>query len=234
MAISIFVSFDLAKLWLKAKQIKEYSKIHEVMEASSFFSPMDKEVARSKTNIERQRTYLWVGRLDANKDPLTLIKAFINFLNVAPNDKLYIIFNGDALLSEIENLRREHPQSFQNIFLIGGIAHMDMAYWFNSADFILSTSHYEGSGIAVCEGMSCGCIPILSDIHSFRMMTNEGQCGLLFTPGNVNSLELALVESTLLDISKERDKVLDQFNVNLSFKAIASKMLRVSEKLLKE
>jgi len=80
--------------------------------------------------------------------------------------------------------------------------------------------------VAVCEAMSCGCIPVLTDIPSFRMMTGEGTCGLLFKPGNVNELTDRLITCCSLDVAIEKRKVLDYFQYNLSFWAIAGKMIQ--------
>ncbi|HEX3386522.1 MAG TPA: glycosyltransferase, partial [Mucilaginibacter sp.] len=80
----------------------------------------------------------------------------------------------------------------ESITLVGELPHDELQYWFNSADFTLSASHYEGSGTAVCEAMSCGCVPIVTDIPSFRMITDNGRCGLLYEPGNEHALLDAL------------------------------------------
>jgi glycosyltransferase involved in cell wall biosynthesis len=219
-----FTSDKQAEHWLKKKQIKSASKVHEIMEASSVFYPIPKAIARAHTLIRSSPAYLWVGRLDTNKDPLTLAKAFVNFLTTAPQARLYVIYQQDDLLDDVKKITDEYPE---NIFLIGKISHSELLYWFNSADFIISTSHYEGSGIAVCEAMSCGCIPVLTDIPSFRMMTGEGRCGLLFSPGDTRSLAEALIKSQKLNIEDMRKEVLDYFSANLSFKAIADRMTEV-------
>jgi glycosyltransferase involved in cell wall biosynthesis len=96
--------------------------------------------------------------------------------------------------------------------------------WFNAADFFISTSHREGSGIAASEAMSCGCIPVLSNIISFRRMTGPGKCGLLFEAGNPDSLLQTLIQTNGMDTEAEKGKVLEQFRAELSFEAIAKKI----------
>ena len=81
-----------------------------------------------------------------------------------------------------------------------------MQLWYNSADFIISGSHYEGSGVAVTEAMSCGCIPVVTDIPSFRSMTGQGKCGLLFKPGNEQDLLAALLKTKEMDMEIEKSK----------------------------
>lgn len=222
-----FASHDLADPWIKAGQIKGSGKIHEVMEVSSTFYNIT-EI--QKATADYSKTYIWVGRLDANKDPFTLIKAFRQFAAIKPEAKLILIFRGDMLLRETKQLLNEDRKADQ-ITLIEDVNHSELLQWYNKAAFVISTSYYEGSGTAVCEAMSCGCIPILSSIPSFRMMTNEAQVGFLFEAGNVDALKNALVKSTQIDIKEEQEKVLDQYEQHLSFHAISRKMFSVINQL---
>jgi glycosyltransferase involved in cell wall biosynthesis len=213
-----FVSKRQADNWISSKQIRDPKKVHEVMECSSIYRRMDRDLARAKTNVSG-KIYLWVGRFDRNKDPITLVKVFIEFLKNETDVFLYLIYQQNDLLSEVKALVQGH----ERIILVGRQDKEQLSYWYNSADFIISTSHYEGSGIAVCEAMSCGCIPILTSISSFRWMTNE-KVGLLFTAGDAGELHQALIESAGLDHELERRKVIENFQTRLSFSAIASIM----------
>jgi len=223
-----FTAAALAQSWIERRQISSPAKIHEVMEVSSRFYPMDRGEARRHTPVEGVLNFLWVGRLDANKDPRTLVQAFMEFLAIEKRAKLYVIFQQDHLLREIHQLLDTKPGERNQIVLVGKVDHDSLIYWYNSVDFIISTSHYEGSGIAVCEAMSCGCIPVLTDIASFRMMTGEGTCGLLFKPGNVHELTERLITCCSLDVASEKRKVLSYFHDKLSFQAIASKMIHTA------
>ena len=53
---------------------------------------------------------------------------------------------------------------------------------YNQHQFFILGSHYEGSGYALLEAMACGCIPIVTNIPSYKFMTNNGDCALLFSP----------------------------------------------------
>jgi len=212
-----FASHELASGWVHKGQIRDTSKVTEVMEASSPFRPPSDTRSGSK--------YIWVGRLDENKDPITLLKGFIKFLTHAPSSTLTVIFAGGHLLPETESVIKQASAASGNILMQGPVPHHELPRWLGEADFIISTSHYEGSGVAVCEAMSCGCIPILSHIPSFRMMTRRGEVGLLFAPGDADDLARILLRSTRMDILAEREKTLRQFRSELSFEAISKKML---------
>ena len=226
----LFASHELGAEWVNNGIISSSEKIHEVMEVSSIFSPMDKVSARLKTGIKSSTVFLWVGRLNDNKDPLTVIRAFLRFAELNPESRLYMIYHTDELLEQINELLAQSPRK-DAIILIGKVPHSDLQYWFNSADIILSGSHYEGSGTAVCEAMSCGCMPIVTDISSFRMITDNGRCGLLFEPGNENALLSALKQAVDIDIHEKQKLSLEYFRSNLSFDAIAKRIQEIAASL---
>lgn len=228
-----FPSFDQARPWVTQKQIRSLEKVYEIMEVPSVFYPIDKLSAKAKTKVTGTKIYLWVGRFDANKDPLTLLKAFISFAERNPHAKLYVIFQQNDLIEEVKDLLIEANEIAKQIILVGKVEHNELLFWYNSADFIISTSRYEGMGVAVSEAMSCGCVPILTNISSFRAMTKNEDFGLLFEAGNDSDLALALNKSLSIDLEKQREKTLDQYKSNLSAEAISNKMITVFKKALK-
>jgi glycosyltransferase involved in cell wall biosynthesis len=223
----LFTSAEFGDHWLRNGNIGDPEKIHEVIQASSFFYPADRSAARSALQVTGSPVFLWVGRLDANKDPFTVIKAFARFLLIQPLAKLYMIYQEEELLQDVVGLVTSFDNAPAAIQLVGKAAPEELQNWYNSADFIISSSHYEGSGVAVSEAMSCGCIPVVTNIISFRRMTGPGKCGLLYRPGNENELLSALVKTLQLDLEAERHKVLEQFRNELSFEAIGRKIQEV-------
>jgi glycosyltransferase involved in cell wall biosynthesis len=222
----LFCSIEQGLQWVKARQIEDPRKIKEVMGTSSAFTTGNKDAAKLKTNADGNPTFLWVGRLDHNKDPFTLVKAFLTFQNRHSAARLYMIYQTFELLEEVKDLIRDAPNG-TSISLIGKVKNDELLYWYNSADFIISSSHYEGSGVAVCEGLSCGCIPIVTDIPSFRMMTANGQIGLLYNPGDEHGLVACLNRSLVLDKEEMKHRVLRQFDQKLSFEANARQIVDV-------
>jgi glycosyltransferase involved in cell wall biosynthesis len=229
----LFAAREMGDEWVSRMIIRRAGKIREVMEASSDFSWMDRREARERTGVRGNPVFLWVGRLDANKDPLTVVRAFLKFtasqtLGIQPSARLYMIFPTRELLPAVEELLNLAQGGRESVVLVGEKPHEAMAEWYNSADYIISGSHYEGSGIAVCEAMSCGCIPVLTDILSFRKMTGHGKCGILYPPGDEDALATALVQITTMDGEVGRQKVLYQFRSDLSFEAIADGIYSVA------
>jgi glycosyltransferase involved in cell wall biosynthesis len=215
-----FTANDLATNWLEEKLISSPAKIFEVMETTSVFHVVDRKEARAVTNIAAAKSYLWVGRLNANKDPLLLVKTFLEFAEKHDSVRLYMVFQTKDLLPEMKSLMEKHPEAASAITLVGKVPHSELLYWYNSCDFIVSCSHYEGSGVAICEALSCGCIPLVTDIPSFNYMTGKA-CGKSFSPGDDAGLLSVLKASQNMDRAKERKRVLDQYQSRLSATAIA-------------
>jgi len=224
-----FTSKQMGETWLSERLISHEKKIHEVMVGSSVFNPVKKEIARSKNNIHGTPIFLWAGRLDKNKDPVTVVKAFLRFNLSYPAAKLYMIFQTNELLQEIESLVEAHTIK-DAIVLVGKVSHADMLYWFNSADFFISGSHFEVFGAALSEAMSCGSIPIVTNIPSFQKIT-ANSCGLLYNAGDQEALFTALQQTATMNIEKEKEKVAWQFEKHLSFDAIAQKIQEIAASL---
>ena len=215
----LFTAKEMGQDWLDQRIIRHPDKIRQVMEASSGFTPGDSHIARTTLGLAGDPIFLFVGRLDANKDPLTVANAFLQFRH--PSAKLYMLFHTRELLPDLMALLETTPGAKEKIILIGEKSHEEMEQWFRASEYIISGSHYEGGGIAVCEAMSCGCIPILTDILSFRMMTGNGACGILYPPGDPKALLSALQQITAKDKAAEKQNTLAQFQKELSFQAIA-------------
>ncbi|WP_341225349.1 glycosyltransferase family 4 protein [uncultured Arcticibacterium sp.] len=219
----LFTSKGLAQIFVEDKIIRDSNLIHEVMEFSSRFI---------NRNMNRPaHSFLWIGRLDANKDPITMLKGFRLYLYHNPKAKLNMIYASAIIEDEVKLYIKENEMSAA-VKLLGKIPHDRLEVLFNSSVFFISASHYEGMGIAFCEAMSCGCIPIGTNIAPFRSMTDDRACALLFEPGNEVDLFNKLKESERIDIEKMRELVLLQFKNKLSFNAIGRRIEEVADRLV--
>jgi len=227
----LFTAKEQADPWVKRGIIKSDKKITEVTEGSTDFEKINKEEAQCITGINGNNNFLWVGRLDKNKDPLTVVKAFLQYAQTAPESKLFMIYQQNELEKSVTDLLAKNNTK-NHILLVGKKPHEELLYWYNSVDFFLSGSHKEGSGYALIEAMACGCIPVVTDIPSFRKITAGGKTGFLYEAGNVPALYAALC--SLRNISKKEysAKVIAHFNQNLSFKSIADSIYAVCTKLI--
>ena len=200
----LFTAHETGVHWAKKGNIDSEEKIRELMEVSSSFNVTDKIIAKEKTGVSGSPVFLWVGRLNQNKDPLTAIKAFLRFSTLQPDARLYMIYHTDELIAEIKNLLPQ-KNDLNPVVLVGKIEHHDLLYWFNSADYFISASHYEGSGTALTEAMSCGCMPVVSSIPSFKKICNN--FGLFFEPGNEDALFNALQQTMQINAGEKKNEI---------------------------
>lgn len=213
----LFHSKEQAEPWIRSGIIGSRDKVFEITEGSTSFRPLNREEARSITGVSGELVFLWVGRLNANKDPFTVVKGFADYAAVRPGARLYMIYSEDDLLAEVKEFIHQQQLS-GHVVLVGKKLHDELRAWYSAADFYISGSHSEGSGYALIEAMACGCIPVVTDIPSYRKMTDNGRLGFLYTPGR--SEELLQVMERLTADDAIRQEIRRYFEEKLSFKAI--------------
>jgi len=216
-----FTSAGNAKQWISSRNITDAYKCREIPAGSTYFSGFDKQTSRQELQWENGIHFIWTGRLDANKDPLTVLKAFAEFLQVEPSARLHMIYLDDPLLPEIKKMLETDALLTKAVLMHGKIPHEQLQRWYSAADFYISASHYEGGSIALIEAMACGCIPVVTSIPS--SITAVGENGFFFTPGDADELYSTLMEVRSVYIDDLSKKVKDHFQEQLSFSAIARK-----------
>ena len=107
-----------------------------------------------------------------------------------------------------------------------------MAAIYSSADFLLQASRREFSGCAVLEAMACGAIPVVTDIPSFRAMTDRGRLGALFPIGDDRALADGVLAIPPERIPARSAEVAAHFRRELSFAAMAWRLAPVYDELL--
>jgi glycosyltransferase involved in cell wall biosynthesis len=222
----IFTSIGNAKPWLDKRIISSPNKLFEVLEASTFFKKGNKQEARKQLSMCGELNFLWVGRLDRNKDPLTVIAAFEKYLQFNTAATLFMVYQNEDLIDEIKNVIKKNETLQKGIKLIGKIPHQELCNWYTAADYYISASHKEGSGYALLEAMSCGCVPIVTDIPSFRTMTPR-EYAFLYEPGNAHQLFTSLMSLDKINYDEYSEGIQSFFTKDLSFKVIAEKLAEV-------
>ncbi len=212
----LFTSNQLAKPWLKTGLISSEDKIVECVEGSTQFK-FNPEIQKEKNS------FLWVGRLDKNKDPITVLKAFKEFLKHT-NATLTMFYKETELLQEVKNFIQINSLE-KNIILKGAVKNEDLELWYQKSEFFILSSYKEGGPFSLIEAMACGCIPIVSNIPAHQTMTNLGECGYLFEVANHSNLLNVLKSMMVKDKQEKRIQVLSHFEINLSHHAIAKKII---------
>lgn len=109
--MDFFTTVEQGKQWFPNK--KNHNKIMPVMEGSTFFNYetrdsdknffyRDRKKAIEKTGMTGSPSLLWVGRLDDNKDPLTVLAGFQLLAEKYENAMLYMIYSEADLINEVK------------------------------------------------------------------------------------------------------------------------------------
>ena len=218
-----FTSQEQAQDWQLAGIIRSPQPIFEVMEGSTSFMPAERASARQRTGLRGEPLFLWVGRLDHNKDPLTVLAGFEQALPAMPQARLAMIYHTEELLPAVQIRLAANPRLREAVTLVGRVPHDQIEHYFHSADYFVLGSHSEGSGFALAEAMACGVTPIVTDIPSFRMMTDRGRVGMLWPVGDAHALMAAIcLTTTQLAAPRNTRQFFEQ---TLSYPVIARRAL---------
>lgn len=228
----LFTSLGNANDWKSSGIIKNKEKIFELPAASTEFSRMHKASCKLKTGMAGDRNFLWVGRLNANKDPLTVLKGFDEYLAIKPGGKLYMIYQEDDLLPEVKELIANCKNLQAAVVLTGHIPYNDLPAWYSAADFYVSGSHREGGSYALLEAMACGCIPVVTAIPAALKVIEDGKYGISFQPGDAGDLAEKIAGLSQIDQPALSLAIENYFKKELSSEAIAVKLYDRCKKLL--
>ena len=226
-----FAARELAEGWIDQGLISKEQQIFEVMEGSTFFRCEDRTAARARTGLSGAPILLWVGNLKANKDPLTVLAGFEQLLQHVPAARLYMAYRATDLLPAVQERITASSSLRGAVTLLGNVEHPKLEDIYNSADYLVSGSHSEGSGFAVAEAMACGVIPVVTRIPSFMAMTDDGRAGACWTAGDPDALSRALrhvLQQPVEALSRQARGIFDQ---RLGYPAIARASLRAYAEL---
>ena len=215
-----FAARELAHEWVEQGSVRSLAAVYEVMELSSPFCYQDRAAARAITGLSGDPVVLWTGNLYPNKDPLTILAGFERLLEQAPHARLHMAYRYASLLPQVEARIASSPTLRQAVTLLGKIPHGQIAAYYNSADLFVQGSAKEGSGVALLDALACGVVPIVTDIPSFRVLTDGGRIGALWPVGDVEAFTAALLHvagQPLAPLSHEARRF---FDATWSFPAI--------------
>lgn len=162
---------------------------------------------------------LAVGRLDQSKDYPTLFRS----LSLLPSDagafKLFIAGNG--VLMDSLNILVDKLNLNEKIIFLG--SRYDVVDLMCAADIFISSSAWEGFGLAVAEAMSCECIVVATDCGGI-MRVVEGS-GFLVPPHDPMAMAASIINALHLSSSCSakkgliaRQRIVDLYSTQFAVK----------------
>jgi glycosyltransferase involved in cell wall biosynthesis len=211
--------------WRAAGLIAPSQRVYRVMESSTTLRSIDRAVARQASGVTGEPAVLWVGRLNANKDPLTVLEAFEASLTDLPAATLTMIYGAEELLPAVQERVRLSALLSSRVRLVGHVSRERLPAFYSAADIFVLGSHHEGSGYAVLEALACGVAPVVTDIPAFRVMTAQGSLGALWVPGEASGCARGLVDVALGRLAHNRARIRDHFERTLSWSAVGAEAM---------
>ena len=145
--------------------------------ASEAFSPRPGAPERVLQRWGVEAGYLlFVGALDARKDPGSLLRAWAAARAVRP--QLTLVVAGEP--------GPQAPPSMPGARLLGRVSDEDLADLYTSAGCFVFPSRYEGFGLPCLEAMSCGC-PVAAFRNS-SVPEVVGEAGMMVDDGDAEAL----------------------------------------------
>jgi glycosyltransferase involved in cell wall biosynthesis len=221
-----FCSRAQALPFARAHLMSATTPVYEIPESSSRFTPGDRAEARRSLGVQGSPLVLWVGHLDANKDPLTVLDAVSLAARTLPDLQLYCCYGAAPLLGAVQRRIARDPHLHGRVHLLGTVSHQCIEQLMRAADVFVLASHREGSGYALIEALACGLPPLVTDIASFRTLTGDGRIGSLWPTGNAPQLSKRLVAAATWPQSPTREATRAHFDRELSFAAVGRKLAR--------
>jgi len=153
---------------------------------------------------------LAVGRIEKNKNPLTLIKA-IQLLKKTNDIDIEVNWAGafhknianNDYLEECNRLIDEN-NLMDSWHWLGEIT--DVKKLYEQTDVVYHGSFGEGFPNVICEGLSMSCLVVASNVYDHPYIIEHGVNGFLFDPSDFNELYKLLLEVTLLS-KEEKSKI---------------------------
>ncbi|HEY7292418.1 MAG TPA: glycosyltransferase family 4 protein [Vicinamibacterales bacterium] len=200
--------------------------IRDVMEGSTTFS------AQARAADRRALSVLFVGRLNGNKDPLTVLGGFVQFAATRTDATLSFVYDGGDLEPALRTaIAALDADLGSRIVLLGRIPHEQMASIYGQADLFVLGSHHEGSGYAAVEALACGLVPALTDIAPFRALTDHGRVGALWRVADPASLRAALEHLTALPLAAASAASRERFEQEFSWPAIGRRAMTIYQEV---
>ena len=186
-AVSAGVADDLARTAGIARG--RVTVIHNPVISGDFMARASTAVDDPWLTADAPPVLVWVGRLVAQKDPHTLLRAFAE---VAAPARLLLLGEGE-LRPELERLVAE--LGLRGRVRFAGFQANPLP-WIREAHALVLSSRYEGLGNVIVEALGCGTAVVSTDCpHGPREILEDGRHGALVPVGDAAALAAAMREA---------------------------------------
>ena len=171
--------------------IEKLKNIYSGIDLTLFINEKNDQF-RKELNLDSNHLLLGsVGRLSNQKDPITMIEAFLIVSKNFPNAHLTLVGDGelrDEILIKINQLQlngRVHLTGNKN----------DPWKIYHSLDLFIMSSIYEGLGRSITEALSCGVPVVCTSVEGVPEIVRDNETGILVPPKDPGALATGIINS---------------------------------------
>ena len=212
-----------------SENLTQFVSNHFKKEGKTLANPI---LIKQNQNSNSEGKYiLFVGRLVPEKGVLTLLKAFQNISKQFPNEKLWIVGDGNQIV-ELQNFTENNK--LQNVLFLGNKSREELQEIYANCKFSVVPSEYlEAYGNVILESLAFGKTVITSDLVGIKEEIEQNNVGLTYSFKNQEALEEKMVE--LLSnsgLKSELENNIPNYLVTKTFAKHFSDLVNVYENLL--
>lgn len=158
-----------------------------------------------------QKVFFYAGRLNYEKGPDLLLKAFAEVIDAVPDARLVLAGDG-PLRQELEDMALTFNIDEEVVFL--GVRN-DVPAIMKAADVFVLSSRTEGMPNAVLEAMALSTPVVAFEVGGVKDLLRDGFTGRLSKPDDPHSLAMAMIELATHDeergrLASEGKKLVDE------------------------
>jgi glycosyltransferase involved in cell wall biosynthesis len=206
--------------FVRAGLLPRHVRVIEIPGMTSRFVPGDAAAARAATGLHGNPALLWIGHLDGNKDPLTVLDGVAAAVPDLPGLELWCCFGSAPLLPAVEARIARDPVLRGRVHLLGRVPHEQIELLMRAADLFVLASHREAGNCSLVEALATGLPPVVTDIPSSRALLGDGAVGDLWPPGDSRAFADALRAAAAAHGSDTRAEIRAYFESHLSSAAL--------------
>jgi glycosyltransferase involved in cell wall biosynthesis len=188
LAVSEATRKDLTSLF-KVSEEKITVAYHGAEGAFQPLTEVEDQEKFLKTQGLKKPFILFLGTLEPRKNIPTLLKAFADIMDQIHHDLVLVGQRGwkwEPIFKEMER-----PELKQRVHWVGYVSDAERVFFYNTADFLVYPSWYEGFGMPLLEAMQSGCPVIASNVSAMPEVV--GEAGLLIDPSQIEDLRRAML-----------------------------------------
>jgi len=205
----VFLPGERQAVFAKKLGFKEQNILHGLYccDHNIFLTAFHKKDWSILNNIN---SFIFVGRFDRVKGINTLVEAYMDYRERAPEPWPLICCGVGGKSKEIEGIK--------GIEIKGFVQPKDLPELYAKASCLLLTSYFEPWGVTIHEATSAGLAVIATSICGATVhLVQDGYNGYIVERGNSVELAKAMTRFTKLDNNERRQMSLNSYNLSLQF-----------------